>query len=212
MRGWRVHVAMNNTHPRTQASSWSIENSPFRVRVVLRLMFHLWRKTPCLCGGVYSVLIQMGLPHDNPLKIYAGRNVYGYFFFFCAVPSFAFPVEFLHFINTFFFLNSSLLPSASAVRTGGALLALVSGWSRGRRYTVIVNMGNWQMSNYNLVRIRLISLEEPRLQIKNDISSVPQINCFWSLSEQDLGSIVLVWAKISTFQISQAGKWSQNYS
>lgn len=68
---------MNNTHPRSQASSWSIENSPFRVRAMLRLMFHLCKKTPCLCGGVYSALIQMGLPHENPHRIYACRNTGG---------------------------------------------------------------------------------------------------------------------------------------
>lgn len=127
----QVCVAMNNTHPRTQASSWSIENSPFRARAVLRLMFHLWRKTPCFCGGVYSVLIQTGLPHETPLRIYAGRNVYGYFFLHCSfiwIPGRVLAFHQHH------FLNSSLFPSSSAVRIGGAVRALKAGWSSGRRY------------------------------------------------------------------------------
>lgn len=155
---------MNNTHPRTQASSWSIENSPFRDRAVLRLMFHLWRKTPCLCGGVYSVPIQMGLPHENPLKIYAGRNVYGYFLnFFCTVPSFAFPVEFLHFINTFFSWTHLSFPLRLQLELGGLSLLSVQVGVVGE--DIIVNMGNWLMPNYNLVQIshRLISLDKPRL-------------------------------------------------
>lgn len=44
---------------------------------MLRLMFHLCRKTPCLCGGVYSALIQIGHPHKNPQRIYACRNAGG---------------------------------------------------------------------------------------------------------------------------------------
>lgn len=156
---------MNNTHPRTQASSWSIENSPFRDRAVLRLMFHLWRKTPCLCGGVYSVPIQMGLPHENPLKIYAGRNVYGYFFYFFLHCSFiCIPGRVLAFHQHIFFLNSSLLPSASAVGTGGGL-SLLSVQVGVVGEDIIVNMRNWLMPNYNLVQIshRLISLDKPRL-------------------------------------------------
>lgn len=133
MRGWRVHVAMNNTHPRTQASSWSIENSPFRVRVVLRLMFHLWRKTPCLCGGVYSVLIQMGLPHDNPLKIYAGRNVYGYFFFFLRCSFICIPGRVLAFHQHIFFpelISASLCVCSSNWRGSPCSRVRLESWEK----------------------------------------------------------------------------------
>lgn len=151
---------MNNTHPRTQASSWSIENSPFRVRAVLRLMFHLWRKTPCLCGGVYSVLIQMGLPHENPLKIYAGRNVYGYFFLHCSFIRV--PGRVLAFHQHIFFWTHLSFPLRLQFELAG--LSLLSGQVRVGE-DIIVNMGNWLMSNYNLVQIslRLISLDKPRL-------------------------------------------------
>ncbi len=62
------------SNPRTKASSWSIENSPFRVIVTADIL--PFQKDPCLCGGVYLALIQMGLPHNNnTLRLDAGRNV-----------------------------------------------------------------------------------------------------------------------------------------
>lgn len=46
----------------TKGLSWSIENSPFRVKGVLRLMFFPFRKTLVFVRGVHSALIQMNLP------------------------------------------------------------------------------------------------------------------------------------------------------
>lgn len=163
---WRqVSIAMNNTHPRTQASSWSIENSPFRVRAVLRLMFHLWRKTPCLCGGVFSALTQTHLPHENPQRINACRIVYG-----------CLRVFFLHFTSLFICIPSRvsshcfLWAHPSFPVCLGALYML-SGQLGVVGEDTILNMVNWLISYYSDPfqfshwhhTGRSIRLEKPRL-------------------------------------------------
>lgn len=83
--------------------------------------------------------------------------------FFCTVPSFAFLVEFLHFINTFFSWTHLSFPLRLQFQLAG--LSLLSGQVGVVGEDIIVNMGKWLMSNYNLVQIshRLISLDELRL-------------------------------------------------